>query len=304
MAEKFINSKKGTFYRALYFYEDGSEDWLDIGDNPWELSWAQSLGPYFPDLQLSVNTAAAIKKEWGSMDRYGYCPMNCVANKLYEFGMSSREYEKMLSDEIADALALTEKYPMPGGMTEYFGNRNSWRALPFTAGSFFFSISGQILQSLPMGLAVRASDRVDELSGFRYRLSTIDAKATGEGDVVGNYRFNGAEVPYSLQIPSSILLSGQNRLEVTRTDAYEGFRLFSSSADLKQISGENGQVVYHFYNPIESELVFENIETAQKIEAIGSNSNGLKLVQRPIVKTNKTAVEIDSNGPFRVVVTF
>lgn len=302
MAANFVNKQKQIYYRALFYYDDGSTEWVDIGNNPWELSWAQSLGPYFPDLNLSIRTARAIKEEWGSMNRYGYCPWNCVANKLYEFGMSSNEYEKMLSPEIRDALMLTEKYPMPGGLTEYYGNSNSWRALPFSAGSFFFSISGQNLQSLPMGIAVRASNKVDSISGFQFRLSTIHAKSEGKGDAVDHYSINGVNIEYSLQIPSSKLKAGKNDIEIHRTGNYRGFRLFSSTAILSDLVIYNNTIYYEFSNPIESELVFENIDQAKEIEITDDQGTLLEWESEKIGKSNKSNIYVKTNGDFKVSV--
>ncbi len=304
MLTKFVNPEKDIYYRAMYNYTDGSSEWLGVGDNPWELSWAQSLGPYFPDINLSINTSKAIKKQWGDLGDYGYCPWNCIANKLYEYGMSSSEYEKMLSDEIKDALLLTEKYPMPGGITEYRGQENNWRALPFSAGSFFFSISGQILQSLPMGLAVRASDKVDKISNFQYRLSKIQASARGSGDVVKSFTLNGEPVRFSLQIPNARLHSGQNTIEIVRTTENDAFRLYSSSAELLDIHLEDESVIYEFSNPIESEVIFENFHRKQGIQIIDKQKKLLSHKKESITGTNFTLLKIPSKGKFYVIMKF
>jgi hypothetical protein len=45
------------------------------------------------------------------------------------------------------------KYPLRGALTEYQKDIESWRGLPFSAGSFLFALAGSLLQSLPAGLS-------------------------------------------------------------------------------------------------------------------------------------------------------
>ncbi len=126
---------------SLEFYTDGTDGSLSFAtdDNPWEGSWAVAIGPYFPTPDLQLKTARFIYANWPKITKqgYGYCPWNTLSKVLFEYGLSSSEYEQMLTAEIKDALSLTIKYPMPGGLTEYNRQTEGWRGLPFSAGSLF-----------------------------------------------------------------------------------------------------------------------------------------------------------------------
>lgn len=148
----------------------------------------------------------------------------------------------MLSDQIDEALMLTEKYPMPGALTEYYTAVNSWRALPFSEGSLFYSVTAQMVQSMPMGVGVRASNKVDSVENFEFRLANTTASATGEGDVVESYTINGNEIPFTLQIPESALRFRANNIEVVRGSSSDEFRFYSSTAQLLDYSYTGDQV--------------------------------------------------------------
>ena len=300
---KFVDPKTQIYYRCKMYYTDGSTEWLGIGENPWEFSWAQSLGPYFPDIPRAVATAKAIKEEWARQDDYGFCPWNCLGNVLYEYGMSSDEHEQMLTAEVEHALLLTEKYPMPGGITEYKDRLNSWRSLPFSAGSFFFSVSGQILQSLPLGIAVRASDKVDSLSNFQYQLSRFQVKASGEGDEVEQYSLNGEIIEHTLQIPYDKIKAGNNVLTTKRTASYDQPRLYSSTAQLIRVREENGSILYEMNNPIGTDVVFEHLDKVEKIEVRDINGKLLEHSAQDVEGSLLSVVNIPSEGMFTITIS-
>lgn len=303
LTTNFVNKELGVFYQGNVTYKDGTDEWYPVDDNPWEFSWAQTLGPYFPDLEMSVKTTKYIKDSWGDSDRgYGYSPWNCLANKLYEFGMTSTEYEKMLSVQIKEALMLTKKYPMPGALSEYKGHVESWRALPFSAGTFFFSLSAHCLQSLPMGIAVRASNKMDTVKNFQYRLSKFQYTANGDGDKVETFRLNDNEIKYTLQLPVSVMLPGNNVIEVKRGQANEEFRLYSSTASLQKIDQRDNTLTYHFNNPIESEFLFENYDKIKDIKIYDITGSEIKFEKKKILDTGLTQITSDFIGDFNVVV--
>lgn len=302
MTTRFVDDKQGIYYENYFIYANNSTEWIPLGDNPWEYSWAQSLGPFFPSIPLSVKSSKAIHKQWGALNKYGFCPWNTIAHKLYEYGMSSKDFEQMLMPEMEEALMLTERYPMPGALTEYKGQVESWRGLPFSAGSLFFAMSGQMLQSLPMGIAVRASSNVDRIDNFYYRLSKIDARASGQGDLVKSYTFNGQAIDHTLQIPTRYLLPGSNKLELTRCEAYEDFRLYRSSCELIDVEVEDKTVRYVMRSPVDVQMVFENFPQAQSVTIKNQQNGTVSFQTEAIAKTNKTVLECPVTGSFEVIV--
>ena len=300
---KFV-TKNGTLYSGYDQFSDGSEQWTPFGKESdyWEHAWAASLAPYYPVPELQLASAKEVFDNWGKYKDIGWCPWNTLSRTLYEYGMSSTDYEKMLTQQVDEAMTLTKRYPMVGAVTEYQNQTRGWRALPFQIGALYYSMGGQLIQSMPMGIGVRASNFVDSISDFQFRLSRIDAAATGSGDVVQSYRINGEELPHTLQIPATHLRPGRNQLEVVRASASNAFRLYSSTAELIEYAKEGNRVVYLFDNPVESQLIFENYEKAKSISIKSTEGNnipysisdigGKKLLTSPTKGSYKVTVEL------------
>ncbi len=305
---KFFDKTNDCLLSSIEYYTDGTEGMLTfLGDtNPWEGSWACAVGPYFPAPDLQLKTARFIYKNWPLITKqgYGYCPWNTLSKVLTEYGLSSEEYEKMLSPEINDALALTIKYPMPGALTEYNRQVESWRALPFSAGSLFFSMASQMISSLPDGLAVRANNKVDTVSNFRYKLSSLTGVSTGKGDVVASYTLNGDAIHGSLQIPDSRLLPGSNKLEVLRGGISESFRLFSSNAQLLNVEDNGKTLEYDFRCNVPVQLYFENWDKAVAFLIQDSEGKEVKYTKNFMNNGLITIVECNMNGAFKVTASF
>ena len=292
----------GYLYSEYLQYSDGSDYWQPFakGADYWEYTWAVSLGPFYPALDLQLKSARMVPDTWPEIRTYGYCPWNTLSRFLYEYGMSSEDYESMLTDQIDEALMLTEKYPMPGALTEYYTAVNSWRALPFSAGSLFYSVTAQMVQSMPMGLGVRASNKVDSVENFEFRLANITASATGEGDVVESYTINGNEIPFTLQIPESALRFGANNIEVVRGSSSEEFRLYSSTAQLLDYSYTGDQVTYSLFSTVPVNMVFENVNN-REIKVVDDEGNAIECNSSPIAKTNKKSIIFKADGEFKVL---
>ncbi len=303
----FFDKKNDCLYSGIEYFVDGTEEKLSFEQdvNPWEGSWATAIGPFFPVPDLQLKTARFIYKTWPVITKqgYGYCPWNTVSKVLTEYGMSSTEYETMLSAEIKDANTLSVKYPMPGGLTEYNRQLESWRALPFSAGSLFFSMASQMISSLPNGLAVRASNKVDSLLNFRYKLSTIQGVAKGNGDVVNAYIFNGDTIDNSLQLPESKLKSGNNYLTVIRGQQNETFRLFSSSVQLMNLSKNQNSLHYSFTGTIPAQIYLENAEKADAIELKDATGKAIEFTKVNINNNKTTLLEFYPKGDFSLNVT-
>jgi hypothetical protein len=299
---KKFRTPTGTLYSGFELFSDGSEKWVPFGKESdyWETAWASSLGPYFPLPDVQLASVIEMRRDWEKYRNYGYCPWNTLSRSLYEYGMSSTDYEKMLSEQIKDALTLTKKYPMKGAVTEYQKEVNGWRALPFQIGSLYYSLAGQILYSMPFGIGVRASNFVDIISDFKYKLSMITAKQVGDGDVVESYSINAKTMLHSLQIPSNLLRNGLNNIEIKRTKKSATFRLYSSTAELLDCHQEAANLVFEFENPVVSQLVFENADKAKSFKF--TDKNGIVLPFTVSKINEKTLIELETAGDFKLEV--
>ncbi len=291
---KFKNAG-GTFYSGYELFSDGSEKWVPFGKDCdyWETAWASSLGPYFPDPAIQLASSIEIRRDWEKYRNYGYCPWNTLSRTLYEYGMSSVDYEKMLSEQIKDALTLTKKFPMRGAVTEYQKEVESWRALPFQIGTLYYSLTGQILHSMP-------SNFVDSISNFKYKLALVNAKQTGKGDVVESYTINGKKMMQTLQIPAGQLRNGINNIQINRTTKSSSFRLYSSTAELLELHQEGTTLVFEFENPVLSQLVFENADNVKSFKF--TNKNGVELPFSKSKINEKTLMEVETDGDFKLEV--
>lgn len=305
ISTEFYDKQNDCLYSGIEFYTDNTEGPLSmkVDANPWEGSWACAIGPFFPVPDLQLKTARVIYDTWPKITKqgYGYCPWNTISNVLYEYGMPSGQYRQMLAAEIKDAVTLTQKYPMPGGLTEYNTAPEGWRALPFSAGSLFFSMSAQMLRSLPSGIAVRASSNVDSILNFRYRLSSITGSAAGKGDKVGEYILNGEKISATLQIPENKLVPGKNYLQITRVEKNDAFRLYSSSAQLSDVSEVQNRITYTFNSILPVQIYFENADKAKTLEILNAKNEKIPYTKAGMNNTNITVLELDPKGTFRLI---
>ena len=299
---KFKKSN-GTLYAGFELFANGSEKWISFGPESdyWEQTWANTLGPYYPYPAAQLLSAKEIKNDWAKYRNYGYCPWNTLSGYLYEYGMSSNDYEKMLSEQIKDALTLTKKFPMKGAVTEYQEEVNGWRALPFQIGALYQTVTSHIIKNMPMGIGVRASMFVDSIQNYNFKLAVISATQTGKGDVVKSFKINGKEIKHTLQIPSNILRNGQNSIEVVRDKASDQFRLYSSTAELRSCTTNATDILYEFNNPILTQLVFEN---AGKIKSFTfTDKDGKEIAHTKSKIADKMLIELDTKGDFNLVVS-
>ncbi len=296
---------KGYLYAGLEKMSDGSEHWrrFERGADYWEYAWAVSLGPFFPALDIQIESARMTEKTWPSIRSYGYCPWNTLAGFLYEYGMSSGDYEDMLSQEVKEALMLTNKYTMPGAVTEYQGNVEGWRALPFQIGALYYSMGYQLIHALPEGLSVRASQKVSSLNNFRYRNSTFNATADGKGDDVSSFTLNGEKFTGTLQIPEDRMQTGTNGIFVERTEKSNNLRLRSSDTRLMGYVESERNYTYEVHSTWKSHLVFDNLDKASSVKVINTGSGEETAFEKTALPVKgEYMVVFDGTGDFRVEV--
>ncbi len=300
LAKRFINDE-GHYYSCWVEYDDASRSWVpfETGDY-WEYAWAVSAGPFLPDPVTSLASARMALQRWPGVRSYGYCPWCFLARSAREYGLDSAGYRALLDEQITDALRLTQRYPMAGLLTEYQTAHEGWRGLPFGTGALVQSTCGLLLQPLPMGVAVRASDLAERLENFVYRTARLDVEAAGTGDTVAGVLLNGQPLTGSLQLPASRLRTGRNRLDVTRGAAFEGFRLYSSTAELRDLVETDTEWTFHFHSPAEAQLV---LDTAEAVDLLAADATGrqLPVETRPFDGTDKTLATIDATGEFTLV---
>ena len=209
----------GTLAAMILRYQDGSDERVPFGRgcDYWETAWAVSQGPFLPWPDLQLATAALIRRDWSSYHAYGFCPWNCLARTLHEHGrLPAGGWRAMLDQQLREALQLTTKYPMPGALTEYAGAPESWRGLPFSAGSLMASACAQLLRALPQGVAVRGGSAIDAVGGWRWRLSRLDATASGAGEEVAAWTIEGERFTRCQQVPEDRLRAGGHAVAIVR----------------------------------------------------------------------------------------
>ncbi len=209
----------GTFATMILRYADGSDERVPFGPGGdfWEPAWAVSQGPFFPWPDAQLTTAVMIVRDWSSYKAYGFCPWNSLARTLHEHGqLPTGGWRAMLDQQLREALMLTNKYPMIGALTEYQGDVEGWRGLPFSAGSLMASSCAQLLRALPQGVAVRGGSAVQAVTGWRWRLSRIDAHSDGMGEDVAGWSLDGERFAHCLQVPEDRLRAGGHAIAITR----------------------------------------------------------------------------------------
>lgn len=182
---------------------------------------------------------------------------------------------------------------MEGALTEYLRG-TEWKGLAFSEGSLMFTLYSLILQSLPMGLAVRASEFVDSVEHFCYKDKRIYAEATGQGQVVGTWTLNGFAVPGTLQIPEGMLKPGRNDVCIGRSQSFDGLRLYSSNAILMRADKTEEGFEYLFSSAVDLEMVFENF--SGKLDITTADGQDVKYSIVEIIGTNKVNIKCEGNA--------
>jgi len=299
---------KGCLYAAFERFDDGSEAWMPYakGIDYWEYAWACSLGPFYPAPALQLKSGRMVRERWATITDYGFCPWNTLSRYLREYGLPSSEYQEMLKAEIDDALVTAPRYPMYGALGEYAVNVSdpknlyrSWRALPFTAGSLFYSVTSLLVQSLPLGVAVRASLLVDTVEQFQYRLARLNVIAKGKGEGVTGVTVNGEELIGTLQIPERMLRPGVNTVEVTRGKSFARPRLYSSNAELLGCTVDGGTITWRMSSAVPVQMVFEHGRSLKKI-TVTQDGSALATEVSPLADTGLTLVCANTSGDFVV----
>jgi hypothetical protein len=300
---RFVDAETGCYYADFVIYADGGREWLKFAQaDYWEYAWAVSVGPFFPSLRTALRSARMVRADWPGVRSYGYCPWNVLARQLREFGIDSGEFVAMLSEEVADALKETEKYPMRGALTEYQGNPDGWRALPFSAGTLINATCSLLLRTLPQGLAVRGSAFAESVAGFKRGTWLIDVTAEGEGDGVASAAVNGESLSHTLQMPESMLRAGRNAVRVTRGSTPSVPRLAYSDARLFAVAEEQGGVTYRMASATRADLIFESLPADAELWAAGESGESILMGREEIEGTGRTVVTVRSLGEFTVTV--
>ena len=290
----------GQHLRSIFFtYTDGSSRWVEITGSIdfWEHCWALAQGPFSYDLVRQLKGVRFFIDAWPKkQDRsYGFCPWNVMVRFLREHGLGSPARAQLLADEVKEALMLTTKYPMPGGLTEDHRAPETWRALPFSAGSFTVAHSALVLAPLALGLGVRASSAADRLEAFSYRLSRIDAELVGAGDDLVSYELNGERFALCLQLPENRLKAGRNTLNITR-GLPTGAQLWGSDAELIDAREHDGALTARFRSPLSKTFWVRNADKAARITLHDAAGAEVKHQSVTLPETNLTVLQTDALG--------
>ncbi|MEO0963740.1 MAG: hypothetical protein AAFY08_01355 [Planctomycetota bacterium] len=301
LTSAFINDA-GEYRALLAILRDGTQRWYDFAPRSdfWEYAWAVSAGPFLPDPATCLRSARMCLNTWPQVATYGFCPWNFLARSVKEHGGSSDEYQRLMAEQVGDAIAVTKKYPMPGAVTEYAGDREGWRGLPFGAGSLNLSVCSLLVQPLPMGVSVRASTLVDRVSDFHYRGSDLDVTAEETGDVVTAVWIDGRPLASSLQLPESWLQRGRSQVRVLRGHACEMPRLYSSTARLHRLDEHGELITLAMSSPFETQLVFDEFDAIKSLAVVDAEGRSLQTRAISLADTGRTLVTAPTRGAFTV----
>lgn len=276
LAQVFVDPD-GRPYSHWAFYTDGTDEKVALNlyeTDFWEYTWAQAQGPFFPLSTAQRVGAQLVLDQWPQNEKrgYGLCPWNVLNRFLYrERLLSPGQADDHLRDEVAEALTVTEKYPMTGALHEDHCNPHTHRALPFTAGSFIAAVTGRLLLPLAQGLAIGSGALTRALRDYRYQLAAIDVECAGEGGDITEWRLNGEVFRNTLQIPEMRLVPGRNRIEVNRAtgpaDTAAGPRLLFSDALLLDAQEDGAQTRWRFASAVPAELVFDRVPAGWQPQA-------------------------------------
>jgi hypothetical protein len=272
-------------YRAEYlFYTDGTEGFVDPGQRDfWEFAWALALTPFHPNLAAAVRSARAYVTFWPSQQNIGFCPWNALAGLLLDHGLPAADARAMLNQEIEEALQPTKKYPMRGLLTEYATAVESWRGLPFSAGSFNLAITSMLLRPLPQGVSVRPGGLVRKVRDFVWGVWHLFVETRGEGPAVQSVTIDGRPLTGTLQLPEARLRRGKNTVVVTRGATHDRPRLHASSLLLLDAEDRAERTLLSFAPAAIGEVVVENAPAA--VELTDQNGRALATERTEIPET-------------------
>lgn len=296
---KTFANENGMYSPGILIMDDGKE--LLIEDfsehDKWEFTWAVSLAPFILDINLSLQSCKKIREVWREEGSYGYCPWNTMTRFLKEYGLSDDEYTELMNEQMDDALRHLDKYPMRGALMENADLKTEWKGLPFGAGSMMYNVYSLILQQLPMGLAVRASDLVEGLKAFCYKNASISVTPKGKGQSIDYWTINHKAVRCSLQIPEGMLRTGHNEIVIHKANKNNECKLYSSNGILENVNEESKAL--NIYFPARGEAVIDNMGSV----TIQNDSGELLPFKSQAIKgTSKTQIIIDGKG--NITITF
>lgn len=298
IAEQFVNDQ-GHYRAMLVVFDDGSTEWRNFApvSDWWEYAWAVSTGPFLLDVERSVASARMAVDTWPTLRTYGYCPWNFLTRLLKDAGaIDTGEYRELMDQQIREALTESKRFAMPGAVTEYQDQVEGWRVLPFGIGSLVLSVGSLLVQPLAQGLAVRASRLVDRVERFRRRGASIEVRAEGKGETVGEVTVNGRPLQGTLQVPEYRLVRGRNEIVVGRVSSFQAPRLHGSDAELLDAREIHGRMHYHLRSAVPVSAVFENLDDAGRLTARDADGGELALRSRAMEHAGKTEILLDGGG--------
>jgi len=304
IATTLIDSQ-GIYRAGILILEDGEKLVIDDFRNLdlWEYVWAITVGPFLPNLDASLKSCNFVKEAWPTVDGYGLCPWNTMSRLMREYNLGDQAYEEMLKLEIRDALTYTEKYPMVGASTEYVGRSLDLRGLVFIFGSLMMSLHSLILYTTPSGLGVRASQLVDKVENYHYKNYRIHAQSEGPGEDVASWTMNGKQVCASLQIPTSLFLSGKNEILIQRCEKSTQARLRSTTAELIDVVEAQGKVTFSARCQTQSEFIFDHSDAIGLLSVVDGAGNPVETTQTKLTEADVLVIKTEAVGTIQIEIT-
>lgn len=168
------------------------------------------------------------------------------------------------------------------------------RPQAFSISAMMASISNLGVRRLPFGLAVRATDYLDEISNYSYQKKEIDFRFKGKGGFMKEIKLNGETLMGTYQIPENQLVEGKNIVEVFVNDKPISEKNILISSTLKLLSKVKNEYKMDAFG--KNVLVFKDLSAIPKVTF--QNGQKPKLIQNK--SNNITYVEFEGKGKVSV----
>lgn len=153
--------------------------------------------------------------------------------------------------------------PMPYTMVEVMGapdgDFHDIRPQAFSAGPFQAAVTNLAIRTMPFGVALRATNVIQELNHFQYMGSHLDIRYSGSG-AIRRILFNGKPLVHTLQVPDARVKPGANAVAVELApEPAATVTLVYSTVRLNDVATDAATVRYLVTGYCQNVLVFRDV---------------------------------------------
>jgi hypothetical protein len=133
------------------------------------------------------------------------------------------------------------------------------RPLVYSIAPWLSAVTNLGLRKLPFGVALRATDQLENIENFQYMGGLIDVNFTGSGKI-SRILINGEELTHSLQVPDDKIKEGSSKILVELSEyPLNSDLLISSTVRLKHLEQKGEVMIYDITAYSQNRLVFKNL---------------------------------------------